>query len=230
MKVELDGVLLDLDGTLLDHGRAADLAVVQWARALPGWRGRPDDAARLWMRLERQFFPLYLRGILTFQEQRRSRIRAFHDSLATLDEEELDRLFDAYLVHYRANWLAFPDVDGFLSRVRASGLPVGVLTNGDAALQREKLDRAVGANSGLLLLASSELGFAKPARKAFVGACARLGTRPRRTVMIGDDLELDVLAARRAGLQALHVDRTSERVDPGAVQSLEEAGQVVFGR
>lgn len=229
MKAALNGVLLDLDGTLLDHGRAASLAVVQWARALPGWRGREDDAARLWRQLERYFFPLYLRGVLTFQEQRRSRIRAFHDSLASLDDEQADRLFEAYLVHYRANWRAFPDVDGFLSRVRAGGLSVGVLTNGDAVQQREKLDRAVGASSGLLLLASSQLGFAKPARKAFLRACARLGTRPGRTVMIGDDLELDVLAARRAGLHALHLDRTSEHVGPGAVRSLEEAGQVLFG-
>jgi putative hydrolase of the HAD superfamily len=226
VKAELDGVLLDLDGTLLDHREAAAAAALQWARALPGWD--EDEAADTrWTQLERRYFPLYLCGELTFQEQRRLRVRAFHASLSTLDDAEADRQFDDYLTRYRSNWRAFPDVAGFLRRVHNQGLMAGVLTNGNASQQREKLE-AILPGSGLMLLASSELGFAKPSPESFQAACARLGIRPKRTVMIGDDRDVDVLGARRAGLQALHLDRGAGGVGGEVVDSLEAAGRLLL--
>jgi len=46
------------------------------------------------------------------------------------------------------------------------------------------------------------LGAAKPDPRIFHAACDALGVEPGATLHIGDDLELDVLAARRAGLHA----------------------------
>lgn len=41
------GLLLDLDGTLLDHRAAAAGAVAEWSRSIPGWSGDEREAVRL---------------------------------------------------------------------------------------------------------------------------------------------------------------------------------------
>ena len=45
----------------------------------------------------------------------------------------------------------------------------------------------------------------KPAPAFFAAALAHLGARPDRTLMVGDDIETDVLAAQRQGLTGVLV-------------------------
>jgi putative hydrolase of the HAD superfamily len=61
-----------------------------------------------------------------------------------------------------------------LLRVRASGLRVGVLTNGDLEQQTAKVTRTGRAGHCGPVFASSALPAAKPDRRAFAEACRRL--------------------------------------------------------
>ena len=70
----ITAVAFDLDGTLLDHERAARDAVHDWV-ATRGWQA-PEDAAAQWLRLEREHFAAFTTGAITFEEQRRRRLRA----------------------------------------------------------------------------------------------------------------------------------------------------------
>ena len=45
----------------------------------------------------------------------------------------------------------------------------------------------------------------------FVEACRRLGTDPGRTLYVGDELDIDATAARRAGLRGVWLDRPGTR-------------------
>ena len=67
-------VAFDLDGNLLDHEQAARDAVLDWVAAR-GWQA-PEDAAAQWLRLEREHFAAFTTGAITFEEQRRRRLRA----------------------------------------------------------------------------------------------------------------------------------------------------------
>ena len=51
------------------------------------------------------------------------------------------------------------------------------------------------------------LGFGKPDARAFHNACALLGSVPAQTVYVGDDIEIDAIAAQAAGLRALWLQR-----------------------
>ena len=55
------------------------------------------------------------------------------------------------------------------------------------------------------VFASSELGWRKPAPEFFREVEARLGHEPGELLLVGDDLELDVAAARRAGWRSLQI-------------------------
>ena len=55
------------------------------------------------------------------------------------------------------------------------------------------------------VFASSEIGWRKPAPEFFRWIEQRLGCRPAEVLLVGDDPELDVAAARRAGWRSLDV-------------------------
>ncbi len=127
-------VLLDLDGTLLDHEATVTAALRAW---LPTYGISEVEAVALvpvWIALEQEHYPAWRAGEISFQEQRRRRLRDF---LPVIDrsaiEDGLDAIFAEYLLGYERGWVAFDDAEPALRRVAANGLRVGVLTNGQHA-------------------------------------------------------------------------------------------------
>jgi putative hydrolase of the HAD superfamily len=97
-----------------------------------------------------------------------------------------------------------------LGQLRQRGWRLGILTNGNPDVQRAKV-RALGVAPlvDAVVYAEEVAPGGKPAPEAFRAAVSRLGGESSRTVMIGDDLQRDVLGARRAGLHAIHVHAAS---------------------
>jgi putative hydrolase of the HAD superfamily len=61
-----------------------------------------------------------------------------------------------------------------------------------------------------VLVASSEVGAAKPDPAIFGAACARLGLAPERVAYVGDRLATDAEAAAAAGLHGIWLNRTAD--------------------
>ncbi len=205
-------VLFDLDGTLLDHEGAARAGALAWAAGENLGHGFDGHAlGSEWLRLEDEHYANYLAGTLSFQEQRRARLAGMLAILgcAVPPDIALDRLFEAYLRHYEAAWRAYEDVLPALTDLRAAGLSIGVLTNGQEDQQRAKL-QAVGLLELFICVASSTLPSPKPAAAAFVIACERLGRPPAEVFYVGDNLHSDALAATRAGLTGVWINRLGE--------------------
>lgn len=111
---------------------------------------------------------------------------------------------------------AYPDAVPALERVRASGLPVAVVTNGMADLQWLKLERAGLEPYVDVFVASSAAGIGKPDLRIFELALQRVGRAAGEALMVGDSLERDVAGAQEAGLRAVWIDRRGG--DPGDVR------------
>lgn len=207
-------MVLDLDDTLLDHRGSTRRALAGWLADL----GVQVDASseRAWFEVEERHFDAWRAGLIGFEEQRRRRLRDFLPLLgrAVGTDDELDATFAGYLSWYERSWQAFADVRPALDALVARGLVLAVLTNGRAEQQRAKV-RAIGVEEAVaFVLTSEEVGAAKPAPETFLEACRRLGVAPERVVHVGDRHDLDVVAARAAGLQALHLDRDDLRLEP----------------
>jgi putative hydrolase of the HAD superfamily len=210
-----DAVLFDLDDTLLDYSTARDAGIRAWVRQVDAAR-HTGDAVRVWRELEERHFRRYSQGEVSFDEQRRARLRDFWPHLSEAADDELDRAFAAYFAHTEAAWSPVP---GAVETVQAlvRRMPVGVLTNGIAELQARKL-RVLGL-ADVALFASSELPAAKPDVRAYEVACTELGSTPSRTVMVGDDLTNDVEGAMLAGLRAIWFARGADRTSSAPVIS-----------
>lgn len=99
-----------------------------------------------------------------------------------------------------------------------------MLTNGDHEQQTDKLTRIGLVDLCGPVLAAGALGAAKPDVRAYRHACGYLGIDARRTLMVGDNYALDVLAARAAGLRAIHLDRNGSATTPDSarIRSLDQ--------
>ncbi len=221
----MQGVLLDLDGTLLDHEGAVTAALLRW---LPTIEVEPDPSTlTLWRTVQERHLADWRAGRITFQQQRRHRLRDF--LLATGrpdggDDGQLDALFSGFLQRYEQAWVPYPDAVPALDLLHRSGLRTAVLTNGTVQQQTAKL-----AAIGLLdragpVFTGEGLGLFKPDPAVFLEACRRWDLPPGAVVSVGDRHDLDVVPARAAGLRAVHLDRDASGPpgEPHRIASLAE--------
>lgn len=204
MPYDVQGVLFDLDDTLMDHAAASRAAVLEFVAGLPEWS--LDEAGTLarWYALEDRHFARYMAGEITMQEQRRARIGGFLD-LEDATDDQLDTWFAGFLGSYRANWQPVPGGPELVARLLDEGYRVGILTNGQAAQQRAKLAAIGLTDPRLAICVSEELPAPKPSPLAFAAACEALGLAPHQVLMVGDSRVNDIDGARAAGLHAVHV-------------------------
>ena len=113
-----------------------------------------------------------------------------------------ETLLNDYRAGFPNSCVLFPDAVGTLSCLRASGLRLGLITNGSIHMQRRKLEcLALSPLFDTILISDAE-GVSKPDREIFHRALERLDTHPAQAAFVGDHPDLDVAGARAAGMQA----------------------------
>ena len=204
--MRVDGVLFDLDDTLLDHSGAVVAALDSWLPTIGVTPG--PEALALWLDLQERHLQAWRERRISYGEQQRRRLRDFLPAVrVTYADQDLDEIFGGYLAAYQSSYRAFPDVAGALAALAAAGVATAVLTNGATEQQNDKLARVGLADRTGPVFTVEDLGVAKPDPAAFELACARWGRPPSTVLSVGDRHDLDVLPARLAGLRAVHLDR-----------------------
>lgn len=105
----------------------------------------------------------------------------------------------------------FPDARSVLAAVRA--LPgvekIGVITNGPAEVQRDKLELLALPSEIDFAIISGELGIEKPDPRIFSEALRLGGQGAEDAVYIGDSPEHDIEGARATGIPAVWMNRAA---------------------
>ncbi len=127
------------------------------------------------------------------------RLSVWDDALITGATERFHRLYSELLS-------LSPRAADMLESLKARGLRLGVITNGHSVAQREKIERFGLARHFAYIGIEGELGFGKPQPRAYQCAMRALAAEPESTWMVGDSLDLDVVAPRRLGMRAVWVD------------------------
>lgn len=211
----VDGVLLDIDDTLVDTRAAFRVALASVLdRYAPG--ADVDAALALWRADPGGHYRAYTRGELTAREQRMTRANELHAAFGgpVLDDAAYDAWVALFDEAFASGWVAHDDVDAVLARLLDAGVRIGALTNAGHAHQTAKLARVGLGDRVEVLVALDTLGYGKPDPRVFLEACRRLGAAPGRTVYVGDELDVDAVAARDAGLVGIWLDRPGPRRVP----------------
>lgn len=221
----VDGVLFDIDDTLVatrDAFRGALAGVL--ARYAPG--ADVDAALAAWRADVNGHYRAYTRGERTFRDQRMTRANELHAAFGgpVLDDAGYDAWDALFEEGFASGWAAHEDADAVLARLLEAGMVVGALTNARAAYQTTKLARAGLGDRLEVLVGVDTLGVGKPDPRVFLEACRRLGTSPARTAYVGDELDVDAVAAREADLVGVWLDRPGPRRVPVSDAEVAAAG------
>ncbi|MEK7701898.1 MAG: HAD family hydrolase [candidate division NC10 bacterium] len=110
----------------------------------------------------------------------------------------------------------FPAHHGPLLRSLAARYRLAVVSNFDyTPTALDILERAGVTGLFGAIVVSDEIGWRKPRREIFDAALGRLGVRPEEALFVGDRADMDVLGARRIGMDAAWVNPGREALPAG---------------
>ena len=101
----------------------------------------------------------------------------------------------------------YPDVEPTLSRLRAKGLKLGIVSNGfkkdlEHVLEKLRLKKWFDVVVGI-----DSCNSAKPAKEIFLHALTKIGVQPHEALFIGDSVEIDYKGAMAVGIKSFIIDR-----------------------
>ncbi|MEH2386903.1 MAG: HAD family hydrolase [Nostoc sp.] len=203
----IKAVLFDLDDTLIDHDAAIrDAAGALFDQVIPDGKHELKVFIEQWISLNRKWYKKFFAKQVTFQESGRGKLReAFSKYGYQFSDTDADALLSEYWEHYVSMCQLYDDVKECFAQLQKC--KIGVVTNGQEAQQVEKLRRCGILSVMDVVVTSQVAGFAKPAPQIFQYACAKLGVQQTQSVYVGDNLELDAIAARDAGLIGVWLNR-----------------------
>lgn len=221
-------IFFDIDDTLLDNQGAESAAAKDFHYLFRGvFPLSPDEFALNWRIITEKHVQRYLSGELSFQGQRRERLREIFSHNRILSDGEADHLFQKYLSCYEKNWRLFPDVATCFEQLK--GVRFGIISNGDSIQQRQKLTVTGIIERFSVVLISGDIGTSKPESKIFLEACRMAGVGPSECWHIGDNLEADFQGSLSAGMKGIWLTRNGLDSIKGAssIKSLLELKNII---
>ncbi len=133
-----------------------------------------------------------------------------------LDVSRAERISKDYAARHREHLQLFDDALETLEMLRSAGYRLGLLTNGPAAMQRDKVMRFELEQHFDVVVIEGEFGKGKPHPEVFRHALEATGAEPEHTWHVGDNLYADVGGAKGAGLRAAWIHRGRLQMDERA--------------
>lgn len=231
----LGGLLLDIDDTLLSTQEAMHRAVT--AATLATWPDVDGDRALAAGPRYRDdpggHFRAYTRGEHDLEAMRTRRVEDLAQWLELVIEDDATT---RWREHFDGGLLdgltVFDDVRPTLDLCHERRVPVALLTNAGVAITADKLARCgladLLAERAIPLLTKDTLGIGKPAPEVFHRGAHELGLPPSRVAYVGDELDVDPLAALDAGLGAAWIRREGYAVRPADLELASRRGLAPF--
>jgi HAD superfamily hydrolase (TIGR01509 family) len=196
---ELEAVLFDMDGTLVDSEKVWDVGLRELARRYGGELSAPARTRMIGTSMAESMDILHADIDQPWRDP--------YTSVTWLEARVRD-LFASGLV-----WR--PGARELLAEVRAAGIPSALVT----ATRRHLVEVAlttIGADNFDVVVCGDDVAQTKPHPEPYLTAAARLGVPPERCIAI-EDSPTGVTSARRAGCVVVAVPCEVALTDPAGV-------------
>ena len=152
------------------------------------------------------YWKLYRQGKIAKEELRYRRLSdVFNRCNYRVSDRMIGEMADGY-IEYLSSFTHVFDYTKELLDYLVERYPLHILTNGFAEIQSKKL-KGAGLESYFQTVVNAEdVGFKKPDPRIFAFALDKAKATASESLMIGDDLEADILGAKNCGFDALHFD------------------------
>lgn len=203
----IQGVLLDLDDTLYSYDRCHDYALLKAHAHINGHLNLDCDEFLKEYSKARARVNTELKGqgsshsrLLYFQKLLESVAGKTNFSLSISSEEVYWRSFFEKME-------LLTDARYFLEKCKNKHIPICIVTDLTAKIQMEKIVKLGIADYIDFLVSSEEAGVEKPHPYIFKLAVEKLGIDNDKLIMIGDNINRDVLGARLLNIKSIHISK-----------------------
>lgn len=201
-----DHIFIDLDKTIWDfdrNARATFEEIYSHHSLESKGIGSLDEFIRIFTGINDMFWGLYRENKVKKDVMR---VRRFE---MTLNEFGIDDLIlathiaDDYVTLSPLKTHLLPYAREALAYLK-SRYPLHLITNGFEEVQQKKMDVSDLQRYFDTITTSEEAGVKKPEKRIFEFALNKAGAMPGQSLMIGDDLAVDILGAREAGMDTMY--------------------------
>ena len=156
------------------------------------------------------YWKLYRDEKITKEFLRYNRLKSSFDKLnIRLSDDVINKIADDYVISLPVNNFLIKDTILVLDYLR-NKYRLHIITNGFTEVQNKKIVNSQIKKYFHSIIDSETVGVKKPNIKIFDYALKVSGARSKNSLMIGDNLEADILGALNAGFHAIHFNNNNE--------------------
>ncbi|RKR14023.1 putative hydrolase of the HAD superfamily [Maribacter vaceletii] len=169
-----------------------------------------EDFLKVYIPINLEYWKLFREEKITKEELRFFRLKKVFDTLEYKVQDQLvHKLSDDYIDHLSSFNHLFTNAIEILDYLKPN-YQLHIITNGFQAVQERKLKNSNIREYFSNVVDSEMAGVKKPNPEIFKLALCKANTTPRKSIMIGDSIEADILGAKAVGFHTLHFNAHNE--------------------
>jgi len=201
-------IFFDLDRTLWDFDQNSQetLTELYYRYNLDKFIESPDVFVDIYHDVNLELWDLYRKGEMTKEVLRIRRFQISFDHFRIRDDELASNFGDDYLAISPTKTILVPHTIEILDYLSLR-YKLHIITNGFLKTQEIKMENC-GLDKYFESLTTSEtVGHNKPRPEIFHHALSSVNARKKESIMIGDDLSVDILGAKKFGIDQVFLNR-----------------------
>ena len=152
----------------------------------------------------------YRKNIISQEELRYVRLKKTFESLnKTIEPKIINDISKLYIDYLSSYPHLFPGTINVLNEL-SDKYNLHIITNGFKNIQYKKLESSGIVKFFKNVFTSEDFGYKKPHPLIFKKALEITDTSPNSAIMIGDNLEVDILGSIQQGMQAIHFNSNKD--------------------
>jgi putative hydrolase of the HAD superfamily len=201
-------IFFDLDRTLWDFDNNSRETITElfFRYHLDASIDNPDDFVDTYHEVNLQLWDLYRKGKMTKDVLRIKRFIISFERFGIRDDAMAARFGDEYLEISPRKTILIPHTREILEYL-SGRYALHIITNGFLTTQQVKMENCGLDGYFRSLTTSEEVGHNKPRPEIFQRALTSVNARKDESIMVGDDLEVDILGARKFGMDQVFFNR-----------------------
>ncbi len=201
----ISDIFFDLDHTLWDFERNSALTFQKIFHEAE-IEVSLSKFLEVYVPLNLAFWKLYRENKINKTELRYQRLKTAFDSIGyEINDEVIDILSAAYITNLAAYNNLLPNTVEILDYLKPK-YKLHIITNGFEEVQTRKLVNSNISGYFNQVINSEMAGVKKPNPEIFELALHKANARADRSLMVGDNIEADILGAKAVGFHALHLN------------------------
>ena len=162
--------------------------------------------------INHEYWKKYRENRISQDELRYNRLADTFDKIKfETSNSQINQISEAYITHLSSFSHLFEGAIPLLEKLK-SKYNLHIISNGFEQVQHLKIK-----NSGLktffdFIITAEQVGFKKPHPQIFIEALNQTKADPKKSLMIGDSLEADILGALAQGMHAIHFNSHHEEL------------------